>query len=71
VTAEERQLLDSAMAAASALIGASLTVVGEPFAGGDRSVVVRAKRSDTHETVVVKGYDTGHAGEGGPARPLP
>jgi hypothetical protein len=64
VTAGERLLLDSAMSAASVLIGTSLTVVGEPFAGGDRSVVVRARRSDTHETVVVKGYDAGRAGEG-------
>jgi len=52
------------MVSASALIGTSLTVVGEPFSGGDRSVVVRARRSDTHETVVVKGYDAGRAGEG-------
>ena len=64
MTAEERQLLDSAMVAASAVIGTSLTVVGEPFSGGNRSVVVRARRSDTHETVVVKGYDAGRAGEG-------
>lgn len=64
MTAEERLLLDSAIVAASALIGTSLTVVGEPFAGGDRSVVVRARRSDTHETVVVKRYDAGRAGEG-------
>ena len=52
------------MVAASAVSGTSLTVVGEPFSGGNRSVVVRAKRSDTHETVVVKGYDAGRAGEG-------
>ncbi|HEY5848737.1 MAG TPA: phosphotransferase [Microlunatus sp.] len=63
MTAEERQLLDSAMVAASALSGTSLTVVGEPFSGGNRSVVVRARRSDTQETVVVKGYDAGRAGE--------
>jgi len=52
------------MAAASALIGTSLTVVGGSFSGGDRSVVARARRSDTHETVVVKGYDVDRAGEG-------
>lgn len=52
------------MVSASALIGTSLTVVGEPFAGGDRSVVVRARRSDTEEMVVVKGYDACRAGEG-------
>jgi hypothetical protein len=64
VTADDRVLLGSALGAASALIGTSLTVVGEPFAGGDRSVVVRVRRSDTHETVVVKGYDADRAGEG-------
>jgi len=64
VTAEERLLLDSALVAASALIGTSLSVVGEPLEGGDRSVVVRARRSDTEETVIVKGYDAGRGGEG-------
>ena len=64
MTAEERLLLDSALVAASALIGTSLSVVGEPLEGGDRSVVVRARRSDTHQTVIVKGYDAGRGGEG-------
>ncbi len=64
MAAEERVLVESALAAASALIGTSLTVVGEPFAGGDRSVVVRARRSDTDETVVLKSYDVARTGEG-------
>lgn len=57
-------LLDSALVAASALIGTTLAVVDGPFAGGDRSVVVRARRSDTDETVIVKGYDADRAEEG-------
>jgi len=64
VTGEEPLLLDSALAAASALIGATLTCVGQPFAGGDRAVVVRARRSDTAETVIVKRYDADRTGEG-------
>ena len=64
MSAGERLLLDSALVAASASIGTALTVVGGPFAGGDRSVVVRARRSDTGETVIVKGYDADRAGEG-------
>ena len=64
MTAEERLLLDSTLVAAPALIGTSLSVVGEPLEGGDRSVVVRARRSDTHQTVIVKGYDASRGGEG-------
>ncbi len=64
MTGEDSLLLRSALTAASASIGTTLTRVGQPFTGGDRAVVVRARRSDTAGTVIVKGYDTGRAGEG-------
>lgn len=64
VTGEDSLLLRSALTAASASIGTTLTRVGQPFTGGDRAVVVRARRSDTAGTVIVKGYNTGRAGEG-------
>ncbi len=64
VTGEDSLLLESALTAASASIGTTLRRVGQPLTGGDRAVVVRAKRLDTAGTVIVKGYDTGRAGEG-------
>ena len=46
------------------MLGATLTCVAGPFPGADRAVVVRARRSDTEQTVIVKGYDRERAGEG-------
>lgn len=64
MTGDERLLLDSALTAASTLLGATLTCVGGPFPGGDRAVVVRASRSDTGQSVIVKAYNPHRAGEG-------
>ena len=64
MTADQRLLLDSALAAASAMVGVTLAEVGEPFPSGDRAAVVRARRSDTGQTVIVKVYDPNRAGDG-------
>ena len=64
MTASESLLLDSALAAAAAHMGTTLTPEGDLLPGADRAVVVRARRSDTCQTVIVKGYNPRLAGKG-------
>lgn len=47
-------MIEKTLAAASGVLGRALTVVGQPFPGSDRTLVVRA--TDGTRTVVVKRY---------------
>jgi hypothetical protein len=57
-------LLDSALAAAAEHVGTTLTREGGLLPAADRAVVIRARRSDTRQTVIVKAYNPRPAGEG-------
>ena len=64
MTAAELLLLDSALAAAAEHVGTTLTREGGLLPAADRAVVIRARRSDTRQTVIVKAYNPRPAGEG-------